>query len=218
MTNDDLYELWDKTCKELSVSDGGKQSMWHQLVARYTETHRRYHTLNHLEAMCRTLHEFEERLESPSAVYTAAFFHDAIYDSSSKTNEADSARLAKQFLSEYGVENPVAETVEALILATAAHMEETTVPDADWFLDADLVILGADPESYCRYVLAIRQEYASILDNDFRAGRRRFLESILGAESLFRTDELKNRFEARARSNLQAELDELRSGGDSDGS
>lgn len=218
MTNDDLYELWDKTCSKLSVPDEGKQSMWSLLVARYAETHRRYHTLEHLGAMCGTLHEFEDRLQSPVAVYTAVFFHDAIYDASSKNNEVDSAVLAKKFLSEHAVENSIIETVEALILATAAHMEKTAVRDAAWFLDADLAILGADRDQYDRYVLAIRHEYANIPDSDFRAGRQRFLETILAAGSLFRTDELKDRFEARARSNLQIELDRLRSDVASDGS
>lgn len=211
MTNDDLHELWNKACSELRVLDEGQQSMWSLLVARYSEPHRRYHTLEHVGAMCGTLHKFEDQLQSPVAVYIAAFFHDAIYDASSKTNEVDSAVLAKQFLSEHGVESSIIETVEALILATAAHMKETTVRDADWFLDADLAILGADRDQYDRYVLAIRHEYASIPDADFRAGRQRFLETILEAGSLFRTDELKNRFEVRARSNLQAELNRLRS-------
>lgn len=210
MTNDELNKRWTRTCSNLEVAGDGVDSMWQQLVERYSEPHRKYHTLDHLLAMSRTLSEFENKLVSPDAVYAAIFFHDAIYDASSTTNEEDSAEMAKRFLTEHAVASSVVDTVESLILATAAHLNETSVADADWFLDTDLAILAAEPDSYGRYVQAIRQEYASVPDDMFRTGRGRFLETILAAERIFRTNELRNRFEQRARSNLQNELDALR--------
>ena len=161
--------------------------------------------------MCRTLSEVEGNLAAPDTVYLAVFFHDAIYDASSTTNEQDSAELATSFLTANNVTGSVIQTVEQLILATAAHLQKTTALDAEWFLDADLAILAAEPETYSQYVLAIRQEYSESSDATFRAGRLRFLETILDAPYLYRTDILRERFEVSARANLQNELAQLQS-------
>lgn len=207
----DIHEKWAQTCCAIGISDGNSQAKWEELVRRHSEPHRRYHILNHLMAMCRTLSEFEEKFAAPDAVYLAVFFHDAIYDSSSTTNEKDSAELAKSFLTENNVTTSLVQTVEQLILATAAHLQETTALDAEWFLDADLAILAAEPEAYNQYVLAIRQEYSGFSDTIFRAGRLRFLETILEAPFLYRTAVLRERFEALARANLLKELAQLQS-------
>lgn len=212
MVTDSLYKLWTKNCLDLGVSDDGVKSMWEQLVQQYSESYRQYHTLEHIDAMVQALLEFEARLVAPHSVYAAIFFHDAVYDASSKTNEADSAAMAAAFLSQHAVEVTITETVESLILATASHLDEVAVPDADWFLDADLAILGSEPDRYAWYVSAIRHEYSVFSDDQFRAGRKRFLETVMEAETLFRTTELRNRFEARARSNLKSELDTLTAG------
>jgi predicted metal-dependent HD superfamily phosphohydrolase len=214
MEIDDIHEKWVQTCRAMKISDGKSHTTWKELVSRYSEPHRRYHTLDHLWAMCRTLSEFEEKLAAPDAVYLAVFFHDAIYDSSSTTNEQDSAELATSFLTENNVASSVIRAVEQLILATAEHLQETTALDAEWFLDADLAILAAERDSYHQYVLAIRQEYSDFSDATFCAGRLRFLEMILNAPHLYRTIVLRERFEASARANLQNEFAHLQSGQD----
>jgi predicted metal-dependent HD superfamily phosphohydrolase len=211
MESDDIHEKWVQTCRAMNISDCSSQTRWEELVKRYSEPHRRYHTLNHLRAMCRTLSEFEGEFAAPDTVYLAVFFHDAIYDASSTTNEQDSAELATSFLAANNVTGSVVRAVEQLILATAAHLQETTAEDAEWFLDADLAILAAEPGIYSQYVLAIRQEYSDFSDATFRAGRLQFLETILDAAFLYRTDVLRDRFETPARTNLQNELTQLRS-------
>jgi len=195
----------------MKIADASSHTKWTELVKRYSEPHRRYHTLDHLSAMCRTLSEFEGKFYAPDTVYLAVFFHDAIYDSSSTSNEKDSAELATSFLTDNNVAGSVIRTVEQLILATAAHLQETAALDAEWFLDADLAILAAEPDVYNEYVLAIRQEYSEFSDEAFRAGRMRFLETILDAPYLFRTDVLRDRFETSARTNLKNELAQLQS-------
>lgn len=206
MEKDDLREKWDQTCCSIGISDSRSRTTWEDLVRRYSERHRRYHTLDHLRAMCRTLSEFEEEFAASDSVYIAVFFHDAIYDSSSTTNEKDSAELATSFLTKNNVAASVIQVVEQLILATASHSNETNVPDAEWFLDSDLAILAAQPEISSEYVQAIREEYSQFSDAEFRTGRLRFLKTILDAPILYRTAVLRERFEASARRNLQNEL------------
>lgn len=209
MKKDGLDTRWDQTCRAMRISEASSRTTWENLVRRYSEPHRRYHTLDHLRAMCQMLSEFEGEFAAPDAVYLAVFFHDAIYDSSSTTNEKASADLATSFLTENGVTPSIILNVEQLILATAAHFQETDAVDAGWFLDADLAILAAEPDAYSEYAMAVRQEYSQFSDKAFRAGRMRFLKTILDAPLLYRTDILRERFEAPARKNLQNELSQL---------
>lgn len=209
MESDDLRQKWIQTCRATNIPDDRARTMWTELVRRYSESRRRYHTLDHLRAMCQTLSEFEEEFAAPESVYLAVFFHDVIYDSSSTTNEKDSDNLATSFLTENNVTTKIIQTVEQLILATAAHSQKTTVSDAEWFLDADLAILAAEPEIYNKYVLAIREEYSQFSDTEFRSGRQRFLRSILETPILYRSTILRERFETAARINLRNELAKL---------
>ena len=98
------------------------------------------------------------------------------------------------------------QVVKQLIPAKASHPEKTNVPDAEWFLDANLAILAAQLETFSKYVQAIREEYSQFSDAEFRTGRLRFLKTILDAPILYRTAVLRERFEASARRNLQNEL------------
>ncbi|MCR8676396.1 non-ribosomal peptide synthetase, partial [Micrococcus sp. HG099] len=76
--------------------------------------------------------------------------------------------------------------------------------------DADLEVLGRSPEAYRRYVQAVRRDFAHVPDADWARGRAAVLESLLGAERLYRTAPGRARWEAAARRNLEAELADLR--------
>ena len=72
--------------------------------------------------------------------------------------------------------------------------------------DADLAILGGDAAAYGAYAEAIRQEYAEFPDEVFRPGRAAVLRGLLELPALFRTPVAVERYEARARANLAAEI------------
>ncbi|TJX20276.1 MAG: hypothetical protein E5W21_34370, partial [Mesorhizobium sp.] len=62
-----------------------------ELSALYRATDRRYHGLAHIEAMLELAADYRRLLHDPEAVEAAIWFHDAIYDSRAKDNEAQSA-------------------------------------------------------------------------------------------------------------------------------
>jgi predicted metal-dependent HD superfamily phosphohydrolase len=76
-------------------------------------------------------------------------------------------------------------------------------------LDADLAILGSQPEHYERYRQAVRQEYAQYDDATWRAGRAQVLKTLLDREVLFVTEPARQRWDATARINLARELQSL---------
>ena len=56
------------------------RSLCHALLARYSEPHRRYHTLQHLAECFAAFDEIADLAEHPPDVELALWFHDAIYD------------------------------------------------------------------------------------------------------------------------------------------
>ncbi len=140
----------------------------------------------------------------------AVWFHDAVYDYRSSENEARSAELAWQFLVHTALSPERQARVAYLIECTAHHTAaHAPAPDLDFFLDADLQILGAAETDYAEYARQIRQEYRLIPDFLYRRGRRKVLEQLLNTPQLYRTPEFRARLDAAARRNLRLELDGL---------
>jgi predicted metal-dependent HD superfamily phosphohydrolase len=173
------------------------------LATRYCEPGRFYHTLEHIAAFLDVLQGLGD---SPAALALAAWYHDAVYDSRAADNEERSAGLARESLPRLGVPAAVIEETVRLILLTKTHRTGEDDVAGRRFLDADLAILGADPESYDLYAAAIRREYAWVPEADYRAGRRRVLEGFLARPQVYY---LLKHLEPTARDNLRREADQL---------
>ena len=193
-------------------AEAGTADRWLGILTRsYSGPGRHYHNLHHVAEMLRLLAHFERDVEDYAAVRFAAWFHDAVYDTRSRTNEEESALLAEHALAELRVPPERIESVRRLILATRRHEAEGGAPDLGLFLDADLSILGAEEETYLAYRDAVRREYSWVQDAAFREGRLKVLTNFLGRERLYFTEALAARFEARARINLSNEIRALNS-------
>ncbi len=182
------------------------------LIAAYTKPDRHYHNLDHLHHLLTILERFDrenspqlERLQDPSSVILAAWFHDFVYDAQAGDNEVQSARAATELLSNLNMSLDL-DRIEQLILATQGHQVDPNDADLCVFLDADLAILGADPFRYAAYRRSIRSEYDWVDDVFYRAGRSRVLASFLQRDRLYYTDLLFDELEAIARMNLQQEI------------
>ena len=143
-------------------------------------------------------------LSNEPALLLAAWFHDAIYDSRAKDNEERSADLAAEMLAEMSVADVIAE-VRRLILLTKTHDPADSDHAGQLLVDADLAILGTEPAEYQAYATAIREEYAWVPEEAYRAGRRAVLENFLRRPHIYRTAALAG-LEAAARRNLAAEV------------
>ncbi|MFD0852009.1 metal-dependent phosphohydrolase, partial [Actinomadura adrarensis] len=97
------------------------------------------------------------------------------------------------------------------------RLTETHAPDDDdrnghVLCDADLAVLGSDPERYAAYTAAVREEYAFVPEEFYRAGRAEVLRGLLDLPTLFHTPAARERFETRARRNMETELMLLNAG------
>ena len=181
------------------------------LVARWSEPHRRYHTLDHLVRVLDGVDEFGGYADDVAAVRYAAWFHDAVYDggTASADNEELSAQLAEAELPALGVSADRIAEVARLVRLTKGHAVADGDRNGAVLCDADLAVLGGDVSAYRAYTHAIRQEYAEVPDEVFRQGRAAVLKGLLELPSLFRTPAAVERYEHRARANLATEIEEL---------
>ncbi len=176
------------------------------LVSRYSEPHRHYHTVDHLHALFSNLGAHQGLASDPVAITAAICYHDAIYDTRRNDNELRSAELAHAELEKIGWTAPKLGKVTAMILATQHH--NLPVPDADTllFLDLDLSILGASEQAYDSYRAAIQREFKWVPDVVYEQGRSQVLKNFLLRDTIFKTPALTELWEASARANLAREL------------
>lgn len=200
------FEEWKRTWDQLGLPSS--RTMFADLTARYCETHRAYHTLQHLRECFDHLAAARDLAERPVEIELALWFHDAIYDPQRNDNEERSAELAVELMDHAGADQCLKDRVQQLVLTT----KHTAIPpdlDARLLVDIDLAILGAAPTRFDEYEQQVRQEYTWVPEAEFRKGRSRILLQFLKRPRLYLTDWFAERFEQSARDNLQRSLSQL---------
>lgn len=196
----DLLDRWTKLAGPQAHAVG------EDLVRRYSEPHRRYHTVDHLAAMLVVIDDLAADAADLDAVRYAAFFHDAVYAMDGGDNEEASARLAETTLPTLGIDPDTVAEVARLVRLTGGHHPDPADRNGAVLCDADLAILAADESAYAAYTAAVRAEYAHVPDDLFRPGRAAVLAALAEQPNLFRTPTARSRYESAARANLAAEL------------
>ena len=88
----------------------------------------------------------------------ALWFHDAIYEPMSSSNEERSAAWAVEFFQGVGVRKEGAERIQSHIMATR-HVGLAEDNDGRLVVDIDLAILGPDAARYVEFERDVRREY-----------------------------------------------------------
>ncbi|HPZ87297.1 MAG TPA: hypothetical protein PLQ32_04275 [Flavihumibacter sp.] len=204
--------MLESTFKEIaghySADTTGIDALWKEIQAAHSHTTRRYHNLLHLEHLFSQLLPVKEWINDWDMMVFAISYHDIVYNTLKQDNEEKSSALAAMRLGNLPVPWDRINACRTLIMATKSH-KTTPVADASFFTDADLSILGADPDSYNQYSAQIRKEYKFYPDLAYKPGRRKVLEHFLHMDRIFKTAHFHALYEAKARQNLQAELHAL---------
>lgn len=217
-------EMWDEAVRAVRGDAHGLVSVRDDVVTRWSEEHRGYHDLRHLDEVACALTELRadalDNVAEWACVVLAAWFHDAVYDitvpdrAEGWGNERRSAQLARTALSSHGIGAEVVDVVVALVESSERHdVRETRGPQAA-FHDADLWILSAPQGRFDEYCAAVRREYAAVPDDAYAHGRAAILTPFLERQSVYRTDHARRSWEPAARSNLSRELARLAEGAD----
>ncbi len=205
-TTENLAVRWQCMWSRINAA-GSPWPVYDDLVTRYSENHRRYHTLAHIEHCFSELDKVWYLAHDVSAVELGIWFHDAVYDTRAKDNEEKSARLALDFLTKAGFarRNNLAIHVVRNIKATT-HRSMLLKGDASLIVDIDLAILGQSEEVFDAYERQIREEYAWVPEEIFRVERKKILESILWQGNPYHTTAFREKYGRQAEMNLRRSI------------
>ncbi|MDU0369477.1 hypothetical protein ACFPAF_03655 [Hymenobacter endophyticus] len=209
-----LAACWQQLTTPLLADEAVRKATYQQLATAYGASDRHYHALPHIRALLDAVDRYPTLVHDREVVELAIWFHDAVYNARRSDNETRSAALAREFLQHTTLSLARQQRVAFLIERTQDHTQpQPADPDLHFFLDADLQILGAPEADYWQYARQVRQEYRLIPDFLYRRGRRQVLEKLLHTPLLYHTTAFRDRLDAPARRNLQAELKAWENGG-----
>lgn len=203
----DLTNRWKQLAGSNNWSEQASHRTFKELDRYYSKPDRYYHNWNHIEACLASLDQLQLPNDQHEAIEIALWFHDAIYDTHRKDNEAASAQFAEQALNTLGVSASVTAKIFDLIVATD-HQTTTKSEDETLIVDIDLLILASPKDRYFEYSQQIRKEYHWVAEKDYQAGRVTVLESFLKRPAIFRTDFFREH-ETIAHENIAWEIDSL---------
>jgi predicted metal-dependent HD superfamily phosphohydrolase len=201
-------QRWTQLWISLGARGNGKP-VFTRLLAAYGEPGRAYHTLDHLQDCLREFDSSRTLADHPDQVEAALWFHDAVYVPGASDNEAKSAELARRTLTEARVLPDSAERVATLVLVTR-HATLPIERDEQLICDIDLSVLGREPKRFAEFEEQIRREYAWVPAPEYRRERSAVLAGFLARPSIYWTEDFRDRYEVRARENLERLLSELR--------
>ncbi len=208
MNEIELKEVFIKTLHQFSENEALNDMYWREINWFHSQEQLHYHTLQHLIDLYLELQNVKIYIKNWDATVLAIFYHDCFYNTSETENEEKSAKIALQRLSEANVPQEIISKVNETILATKYHRKNFD-QDINYFIDADLSILGKSSDKYQVYAENIRKEYIQFSDEIYTNGRKRVLENFLNQEQIFKTEHFNYLYEDQARKNLDFEISQL---------
>jgi predicted metal-dependent HD superfamily phosphohydrolase len=199
-------ERWQAMLRGLGVPP--ETDTFARLQSAYAEKHRAYHTPRHIDESLSLLDEFKHLAANPAEVECALWFHDAVYEPMSKSNEERSANWAAEFAGHVGVLSESVARICAHIMATR-HVALPVDDDSRLVVDIDLAILGADPSRYDEFEYDVRREYRWVPGFVYRSKRAAILQSFLDRPRIYHSEPAYERFEGKARTNLSGAIRSL---------
>ena len=202
-----LHRSWQRAWQGAGCTEPN-DALADELLGRYREPQRHYHTVQHLCECLVYLESVLTRIPDAVAVELALWFHDAVYDlagSAAASNEQRSALWARQALLAGGAPADLAQRVHDLVMATR-HDALPATSDQCWLVDIDLSILGAAPTRFDEYERQVRDEYAAVPESLFRRKRAEVLAGFLARPRLYSTQYFRDLLETSARANLNRSI------------
>jgi len=213
LCNVDIYwELRIKSVFEKLWMAEKSKEIFEKIKPLYDTSERLYHNWFHVVSCLNHLYEIKEEISEDdfTSLFFAIIFHDSIYDVKNKKweNEQNSAELAENFLRNLWIQEHIIQEAKNLILLTTTHNVNSESLIEKYMNDIDLSILWQDWEKYSHYSKAIRYEYASYTDEDYKKWRWNILKKI-SEKQIFQTPYFHKKYEKQAQENIQKEIELL---------
>lgn len=200
---------WHRVTQTLGIN--ASQAEYQKLKTAYSEPHRAYHTLQHLNECLSKLDWLGSYLASDTElaiIETALWYHDAVYKPLKTNNELRSAEWAVDYLSSQTLASDKCQAVYDIIMATC-HGDRPNNPMQQLAVDIDLSILGAETLRFQEYETQVREEYRHVPRMIYRRKRKKLLEDFLANKQLYMTRKFVETHEEAARKNLRWAIKQL---------
>ena len=196
------------------------EEMLARIIAKHNEPHRHHHGVPHLDDLARKLWPLIKNAARENQVFIVLMigWHDFIYSTKMDEysyNEGNSAVEAAQAVHAADIDTGVSFVVQRLRMGIEATKEHATDGQdffLQLFLDADMSILGAKPETYRWYRANVMAEFLAggTTREEYLGGRAAFLQDLQrrmakGGNPIFKTEAFKH-LERPALENVKAEL------------
>jgi len=200
-----------------------KTGAWDALDASYTESHRAYHTWEHVGSLLEKLSEFSGLSTRSDIIAVSVFWHDVVYRTQNQDgsprpdyeNVRDSCELFRQYTL---LNKSDSDAVHDLIMATANHLQARAekhyyagfADDLDLFLDLDLSSLASPWEEFVEALARIRSEFSWAPEIVFCTIQLQILKNFAKDDvRLYRRAETSEKWRDAARANLKRCVTEL---------
>jgi predicted metal-dependent HD superfamily phosphohydrolase len=178
-----------------------------RLVDAYTEPHRRYHSLGHIDHCLEELRRARPLIAEPERLELAIWFHDAVYVPGARDNEEQSAALFERCCRPYLAPDVVADV--ARLIRVTTHREPPVAEDERYVVDIDLSSFALPWDRFSVDSKHVREEQWRVGDDDYRTAHGAFLRGLVARPSIFSTEFFHRRCEEPARRNIARWLDRL---------
>jgi predicted metal-dependent HD superfamily phosphohydrolase len=198
---------WRQLMTYFKISNDFK--MYENITRAYTEPHRHYHTLEHINQMLNLFDLTKSTARKTEELELAIIFHDLVYEIPSTQNELMSAKITMKFLQNCGVQESVIDRIFKLILSTR-HDIELHDHDQQLLSDIDLSILGQESNIFEDYESKIRKEFQYIPKDIYIKGRIKVLNHFLQKSQIYHTEYFAQNYEHRSRINIKNSIHKLK--------
>jgi predicted metal-dependent HD superfamily phosphohydrolase len=191
-------------CIGRDADPSGVDAAWETLFRGYTEPHRHYHDLSHLDHCLHGLDLATTVAKDPRSLELAIWFHDVVNEPGARDNEQRSAEILERFL---GPHLPP-ETLRHIrrLIMTTTHRERPEGGDERFIADIDLSSLAKPWPGFLADGENLRAEEPERSDEDYYKAKVRFYRSLLKRTRLFNTVPFQLRYEGQGRENLGRSL------------
>jgi predicted metal-dependent HD superfamily phosphohydrolase len=200
----DLLDRWEALWKRIPHK-GNIWRLYGEIVTRYSESHRFYHNLWHIQHCLKVLDEARHLCRNPDEVEVALWFHDVVYNFKEGDNEKESAFASGLALAKLEVDFSFRDRVWAHILATK-HVETPDDRDSRITADIDISIMGHPETVYLEGEKRIFREFEWVPAEAGRAWRTQTLRGFLDCDRIYATDFFREKYEDQARKNLEGSI------------
>ena len=208
MVESRFVALWNRCFAD--AEGEGPATIYVDLVRRYSEPHRRYHTCDHIAHCLKQFDLAADLMDNCDAVEMGLWFHDAIYEPGAADNELESAQLFEEITNDQ--QSLLKQSVYDLIMVTK-HPEHPKCLDEKFMVDIDLSSFALPWGVFIQDSQAVREEFSHLPDERFFAGHLKFLNSLVRRPTFFFTDFFQTRYEAIARKNIARYMEDLHAKG-----